>query len=236
MRFFYAPEIADPRHELGEDEARHVVRVLRSEVGDEFHLTNGKGSLFLGRIVELTKRSCTLETELIRTDDRRVPALTLVVAPTKSTERFEWMLEKAAEIGVERIQPIWTSRSERRIEKRDRWMRVLVSALKQSRQTWVPELSAACNWEDWLEEAASSEAKGYIAHCIAPMKHFAEELTPGVPAWIAIGPEGDFTENEVEAARSAGGIEVGLGENRLRTETAGLVAVHTFDLAQRLRG
>ena len=249
MRFFYAPnliiDVPDSRHELDEDEARHLVKVLRAEVGDELHLTNGKGALYLGRILELTKRSCTLETELIRMEERPDPGLTLVVSPTKSTERFEWMLEKAAEIGVERIQPIWTGRSERRVEKHDRWSRVLVSALKQSRQTWIPELSAACTWEDWLKEVgsfrgdvsnASSEANGYIAHCMAPMKHFAEVLTPGQTAWIAIGPEGDFTADEVAAARVVGAIEVGLGENRLRTETAGLVAVHAFDLAQRLRG
>ena len=173
---------------------------------------------------------CVLKTRLLETQTPPSPALTLVIAPTKSTDRFEWFLEKAMEMGVRTIQPVWTERSERRIEKADRWRRVLISALKQSQQAWLVDLRPACSWESWIADAPSA---GFIAHCEeGERRPLFQAVVPGQEAWIAIGPEGDFTPTEIQSAMDMGAEAISLGENRLRTETAGLVAIHTFLLAQ----
>lgn len=229
MRFFFASEIKNP-HALDADETKHVARVLRAKVGDCLMLTDGQGQMYEGEIERLEKRSCVLKTRLIETQPAPSPALTLVIAPTKSTDRFEWFLEKAMEMGVRTIQPVWTDRSERRLEKADRWKRVLISALKQSQQAWLVDLRPACSWESWIADAPSA---GFIAHCEKgerrPLFH---AVVPGQDAWIAIGPEGDFTSTEIQSALDRGAEPISLGENRLRTETAGLVAIQTFLLAQ----
>ncbi len=157
--------------------------------------------------------------------------LTLVISPTKSSDRFEWMLEKAMEYGVSYIQPIWTQRSERTKEKQERWQRILISALKQSQQLWLTELKPAISWNDFL---ATAPGAGFIAHCEEGAKdHLFEALKPATSCWVAIGPEGDFTAHEIAAAKQAGACEVSLGDQRLRTETAGLAAIQMFALAQR---
>lgn len=237
MRFFYAPEIGHPIHQLDEEETRHVVKVLRANIGDECALTDGKGHLYEGVIHSLDKRTCTLETKLARTDALPSRRVHLVVAPTKATDRFEWMLEKAMELGVESIWPVITERSERTREKPDRWMRILVAALKQSQQTRLPELQPLQPLSQAIE--ALNHMPGFIAHCLPAFHktgkpHLIELAGSHAEAWVAIGPEGDFTPEEIERALAAGAQEVGLGENRLRTETAGIAAVHSFHLASRL--
>ena len=218
-------------HQLDAEESKHMVRVLRASVGDEFLLIDGRGGRYHGTLHQLDKRQCVLQTQLIE----RVPApeveLTLVIAPTKSTDRFEWMLEKAMEYGVRRIQPVWTTRSERSKEKRERWNRILVSALKQSQQLWLTELMPALSWEEYLTLA---QGPGFIAHCeVGEKQHFFEAMNPGESCWVAIGPEGDFTPDEIANAKKIGATEVSLGAQRLRTETAGLAAIQMFALAQR---
>ena len=230
MRYFYAPEV-QPMHQLDSEESKHMVRVLRASVGDEFVLIDGKGGRYHGTLHQLDKRECVLQTQLIE----RVPApevqLTLVIAPTKSTDRFEWMLEKAMEYGVSRIQPVWTTRCERSKEKRERWNRILISAMKQSQQLWLTELMPAMSWESFLQLA---QGPGFIAHCEqGEKKHFFDALNPSDSCWMAIGPEGDFTPDEIAKAKNIGATEVSLGAQRLRTETAGLAAIQMFALAQR---
>ena len=215
---------------LDADETKHVARVLRAKVGDCLALTDGVGRIYEGEIERLEKRTCVLKTRLIETQPAPSPALTLVIAPTKSTDRFEWFLEKAMEMGVRTIQPVWTERSERKLEKADRWKRVLVSALKQSQQAWLVDLRPACTWESWVTDAPGN---GFIAHCEpCEKRHLFQSVVPGQDAWIAIGPEGDFTPSEIELALSQGAAAVSLGEHRLRTETAGLAAIQAFHLAQ----
>ena len=229
MRFFYAAVVQDS-HVLDADETKHVARVLRANAGDSVALTDGSGKLYEGVIVSLDKRQCVLKTRLLETFPAPTPNLTLVIAPTKSTDRFEWLLEKAMEMGVNTIQPVWTERSERKLEKADRWKRVLVSALKQSQQAWLVDLRPACTWESWVTDAPGN---GFIAHCEPGEKrHLFQSVVPGQDAWIAIGPEGDFTPSEIELALSQGAATVSLGEHRLRTETAGLAAIQAFHLAQ----
>lgn len=230
MRFFYAPEIFST-HWLEGDEAKHVARVLRARVGDTVALTNGRGSIYNGAIASMDKRRCMLTTDLIESVPLPSPALTLVVAPTKSTDRFEWLLEKATELGISQIQPVWTERSERKQGKSERWNRILIAALKQSQQAWLPELHDPVDWREWV--ASCDLEAGFMAHCADGEKMpLIRAISPGKSCWIAIGPEGDFSEAEIDHARKLGVREVSLGPNRLRTETAGIAAVHTFQLAQ----
>lgn len=232
MRYFYAPDV-QPMHQLDAEESKHMVRVLRASVGDEFLLIDGRGGRYHGTLHQLDKHECLLETRLIERIPVQETQLTLVIAPTKSTDRFEWMLEKAMEYGVTRIQPVWTKRSERSKEKRERWNRILVSALKQSQQLWLTELMPAMSWEEFLSFA---QGPGFIAHCEAGDKqHFFDALNPSDSCWVAIGPEGDFTPDEIANAKKTGVTEVSLGVQRLRTETAGLAAIQMFALAQRAR-
>ncbi|MCH1585181.1 MAG: 16S rRNA (uracil(1498)-N(3))-methyltransferase, partial [Flavobacteriales bacterium] len=230
MRYFYAPEV-HPLHALDSEESKHMARVLRAVVGDEFILIDGKGGRYHGTLSQVDKRQCLIETKFVERLPSPSTKLTLVISPTKSSDRFEWMLEKAMEYGVSRIQPVWTQRSERTKEKQERWQRILVSALKQSQQLWLTELKPAISWDDFL---ATAPGAGFIAHCEEGAKdHLFEALKPATSCWVAIGPEGDFTAHEIAAAKQAGAKEVSLGDQRLRTETAGLAAIQMFALAQR---
>ena len=233
MRFFYAP-IVSPLHELDPNESKHLVRVLRAQVGDEVGLVDGKGNRYRGNLTQVDKRACLLETSLVESQPEPTHSLTLVIAPTKSTDRFEWLLEKAMEYGVRRVQPIWTARSERKKEKTDRWEKILVNALKQSQQLWLTELASAVSWEVWLASEGAKGASGFIAHCEPAEKlHLFDAFPTDASSWVAIGPEGDFTTDEIALARSKGVQEVTLGDQRLRTETAGLAAIQMHALVQR---
>lgn len=233
MRFFYAPQVL-PIHTLDADESKHLVRVLRAKVGDEVGVVDGKGNRYRGILTQVDKRACALTTELVESQAASPHALTLVIAPTKSTDRFEWLLEKAMEYGVRRIQPVWTARSERKTEKAERWEKILVNALKQSQQLWLTELVPAVSWESWLQSEEAKSGEGFIAHCEpAEKKHLFDAVPPGEASWVAIGPEGDFTPDEIALAKSAGVQEVTLGDQRLRTETAGLAAIQMHALVNR---
>ena len=233
MRLFYAPSV-DPVHTLDSDESKHLVRVLRATVGDRIGLVDGKGHRYEGILTEADKRRCVVSTELVETQPAPEFPLTLVIAPTKSTDRFEWLLEKAMEYGVRKIQPVWTERSERKTEKAERWEKILISALKQSQQLWLTELAPAMAWQDWLHSEEARTSAGYIAHCERGEKqHLFDAVSTTDSCWVAIGPEGDFTVPEIDAARALGASAVSLGEQRLRTETAGLAAIQMHALAHR---
>jgi len=234
MHTFYTPSPTLPLHALDEEEAGHAVRVLRVRPGEAVECVDGRGGRYTGRVEEVTKRSCALRLESEVFEPPLAPALVLVVAPTKSTDRFEWLLEKATELGVSAVQPVWTARSERRMEKADRWERILVAAMKQSRQAYLPELRPAVSFAAWCASSEAAALRGYVAHCMpGPKPHLlaAVRADGGRDSWVAIGPEGDFTPDEVAAAGAAGAVAVSLGDTRLRTETAGIAAVHAFRLA-----
>ncbi len=217
--------------ELPEDEARHAIKVLRARVGDSFQLIDGRGGSADAEIVKVGKRNCVVEVSEILQTQAPSPNLAMLVSPTKQTERFEWFLEKAVEIGVDRIVPVWTTRSERKVEKHDRWLKVIVSAMKQSGRSWLPKLERACSLDDAVK---SVESPIYIAHCMeSPKTHLLEAIKAGENACIAIGPEGDFTREEVEFALNNGGVEISLGDSRLRTETAAIVANTYFRALQK---
>ena len=234
MHTFYTPSLTLPLHVLDGEEAEHAVRVLRVRPGEAVECVDGRGGRFVGLVEEVTKRSCALRLEAGPAEPAVDPVLVLVVAPTKSTDRFEWMLEKATELGVSAVQPVWTARSERRMEKLDRWERILVAAMKQSRQAHLPDLRPAVPFAAWCASPEASALSGFIAHCMpGPKPHLlaAARSAGPVDSWVAIGAEGDFTPDEVASAVAAGAVAVSLGSTRLRTETAGVAAVHAFRLA-----
>ena len=239
MRRFYAPNVAPGPHSLGADEARHLGQVLRAKPGDAVELADGRGAVFPAEVVSVGKREALLHVGVPACFPSPTPELTLWVAPTKHTDRFEWFLEKACECGVTRIQPIWTARSERRVEKHERWQRTLAEAMKQSRRAWLPELAPAVSLDAALSSLGPAEGEGPwlgLAHCPVP-EHpdwVRQSIQSALPqqrdALIAIGPEGDFTPEEIQSFASAGFTPVTFGEHRLRTETAALYAVQAFHI------
>jgi 16S rRNA (uracil1498-N3)-methyltransferase len=193
--------------------------------GNTVHLTDGRGNLYETRIVNADPRRCEVEvTETIREYGRRPYRLTMAVAPTKNIDRFEWFLEKATEIGVDCIVPLLSQNSERRVLKPERAEKVIASAAKQSLKAYFPILEPLTDVKEVV--AQPFEGVKLIAHCRegGARVPVAEALRPATDALILIGPEGDFTEDEVALARAYGFIEISLGESRLRTETAATVA------------
>ena len=236
MHTCFEPNLREGLVSLMEDEAIHVARVLRMREGDEVRLIDGQGGEASGRLTLVTKRSTSVEVEALRREVHRPEGLILIVAPTKHTDRFEWLLEKATELGVEEIIPVWTERSERKVDKHDRWRKVVIAATKQCQRLWMPRFHPACPLGQLFQEHQHLQSiSGAVAHCMANLE--------GVPArqpwtawqhgkkraWIAIGPEGDFSDNEVQLLCDANVSPVHLGHLRLRTETAGMAAVAQFD-------
>lgn len=232
MQLFYDPDLAAGPHSLSEEEARHAVRVLRKRSGDRLDLVDGRGGWYSATITAAGKRDCLLDVTEQRREARRAPHhLTLLVAPTKSIDRFEWILEKATEIGVDRIVPILTEHSERQRLREDRLEKVLQSAMKQSQRAWLPELGGLQSWQEALE-ALPKETDRFLAYLgeeAAPL--LRDVVRPGRPTVVAIGPEGGFSPSEAQAAAATGFRFVSLGPHRLRTETAAVTAVHAIESA-----
>ncbi|MDR0907730.1 MAG: 16S rRNA (uracil(1498)-N(3))-methyltransferase [Rikenellaceae bacterium] len=225
MQLFYAPDITPPHHTLPEEESRHCVKVLRMRAGEVVHLTDGRGNLFEAQIVSADPRRCEVEVMATTAGYGRHPyQLTMAVAPTKNIDRFEWFLEKATEIGVDSIVPLLSQNSERRVLKPERAEKVIVSAAKLSLKAYFPVLEPLTDVKDVIIRPFAG-AK-LIAHCREDSARVSimDALAPARDALILIGPEGDFTAEEVALARSHGFIEISLGTSRLRTETAALVA------------
>ncbi len=230
MQLFYDPELKSGLHLLRDAEARHAFQVLRKRVGDTLDLVDGTGGWYQGRVVEISKRACTLDVTNVRQENARAShQLHLYVAPTKNIDRFEWILEKATEIGVDYIQPILTDHSERKRIRTDRLERILESAMKQSLKSWKPGLGELLPFASALQAAETSFDRymAYLGADNTPL--LSEACKPGNSVCIFIGPEGGFSPVEAEMIRSAGGKYVSLGPNRLRTETAAIAAVHTIE-------
>lgn len=229
MQLFYAPEITPPDYTLTEEESKHCARVLRLKVGDAIHLTDGAGRLFRGRITDDHPKRCVVHIEQVIDPFEPLPySLTMAVAPTKNTDRYEWFLEKATEIGVERFIPIETEHSERRTLKSERCEKVIISAMKQSLKAFKPTFEPMTKFRELI--STPFEGRKLIAHCDQALteqgKHYlASTLRKGERALILIGPEGDFSPAEIREAVEAGYEEITLGTQRLRTETAAVVAV-----------
>lgn len=228
MHQFYQPELQNGLLELSEEEARHAVRVLRLNSGDVIEVSDGRGVRAKAELVEVSKRVCSFR--ILEHTTEVEPILPKVaIAPTKNIDRFEWFLEKAVEIGVSEICPILCSNSERRILKSDRSEKILLAAMKQSQRNWLPKLHELTSYSEFIAQA---DEQLLIAHCREADKlSLTTELRTN--SWIMIGPEGDFTLEEIELALKKGATEIDLGKSRLRTETAGIFALSVLNYLKR---
>jgi 16S rRNA (uracil1498-N3)-methyltransferase len=238
MQLFYSKEITPTGFcTLDAEESRHAVRVLRLREGDEMNVTDGRGNLYRCQIVEANDKACVVEaSELLSASHFPLSTLHLAVAPTKNPSRMEWLVEKAVEIGVGEITLLNCDHSERSFLKTDRLEKLAISAMKQSLHTVLPEIHPAVKLSDWLHSNIQtfkhSNIQRFIAHCEAdkPRVPLATALQPGKDTVVLIGPEGDFSEDEIALALECNFQPVSLGPARLRTETAALYAVTAFNL------
>lgn len=231
MQLFYTPDIQGIRYTLPEEESKHCVRVLRLGEGDTVHLTDGRGALHTARIVSASPKRCEVEiAETAQEYGKRPYSLTLAVAPTKNNDRFEWFLEKATEIGIDRIIPLECDRSERRVYKTERGNKVIESAMKQSLKAYHPRLDEVTRFAEVVKFPFDGDR--FIAHCEpgAEKQLLRDLVKKGRDVLILIGPEGDFSPEEIRSAKANGFREISLGASRLRTETAALAACHTVAL------
>ncbi len=231
MNYFYHPGLdhSITQFSFSEEESRHIIKVLRKKEGEVLYITNGKGYLFTAEITLADAKRC--QGKVIETAKRIPPrhSLHLAVAPTKRLERFQWFLEKATEIGVSEVTPIYCQRSERRKLPKERLQRVVQEAMKQSLRTFLPRLNDPVTMEEFLQ--AQQPELRFIAHCEEDEKvDLKRRVAADKDVVILIGPEGDFTRTEIQEAYAQGFLPVSLGESRLRTETAALVACVTVNL------
>jgi len=226
LHLFYTPTIQSHHGAfiLSEEESKHAVRVLRLPVGAELQLVDGKGGRYTAVITDAHPKRTVLEIlSVVAEPTGRPYYLHIAVAPTKNMDRLEWFLEKATEVGVDEVTPIICDHSERPSVKPERLHNVAVAAMKQSQRAYLPKINPAIRYADFLKE----ELQGvrFIAHCAAGEKRYLSQALPlGKPVVILIGPEGDFSQEEIDAAIRLGFIPMTLGHARLRTETAALMA------------
>lgn len=234
VRFFYTPEPLTGI--LPDEEAQHAVRVLRLNSGDEIFLMDGCGSFYRAEITDASRKHCLYRILETMPQQRAWKGkLHLAMGPTKNMDRTEWFAEKATEIGFDHLTFLNCQWSERRTIKNERIEKILVSAMKQSHKAWLPELSEMTDCKTFIE--APHTGRKFICHCheegLPLLKDLLFSTTDNSDEdiLVMIGPEGDFSQEEVEAAEKAGFVSVSLGKSRLRTETAALVAVHLMHLA-----
>lgn len=223
MNLFYDPTIKEETQEflLNEEESRHACKVLRMKNGDKLYLLNGKGTLFITEIIEAQTKKCQLKVLSVEKEDVPKRTIHIAVAPTKNMDRIEWFVEKATEIGITEISFIQCKNSERKVIKTERVEKIAVSAMKQSKRFYLPKINELVS----LKEFVKQNPEGLVAHCFDSKPQveldtvFRDQNSP-----ILIGPEGDFSAEEVEMLLKSNYTGITLGKTRLRTETAALVA------------
>ena len=227
LPFFYIAEYDPTQKEivLDEDTSRHVVQVLRMKEGEKLNLTDGKGHLITAEISDAHKKHSSVKILDSRLTSHISRKISIAISLLKNTSRFEWFLEKATEIGVSEIIPLICERTEKQKFRYERMKGICISAMLQSQKTWLPILQEPNQFNHLVIEPLDYQQK-FIAHCEeANLKNDLSTFKPVNHSMILIGPEGDFTKQEIELALQNNFIAVSLGETRLRTETAGIVAV-----------
>lgn len=226
---FYTPDILS-NNELPSEEAQHCIKVLRKKEGDEILLTDGKGYFYEAVIIQANHKHCIVDIQKTIYQDKSWKfKLQIAFAPTKNMDRVEWFAEKAAEIGIDHFSPILCNHSERKEIKNQRIEKILISAMKQSEKTYLPQLDEIQYFSDIIKQPFNGQK--FIAHCHQGEKSLLKDVyKKEEDVLILIGPEGDFSENEVAEAIHKGFKPISLGESRLRTETAALVACHTVHI------
>ena len=228
MQLFYSPTISENEKlfVFDKEESKHIIKVLRKKESDILFVTNGLGYLFKTEISLASDHKCTVTILSFEKQEPSKYHLHLAVAPTKMNERYEWFLEKATEIGIQEITPIICEHSERKIVKTDRFQKIIESAMKQSLHYFIPKLNEPITYKDFIKREFNGQK--FIAHCEeTDKKSFKKELKPRENVLILIGPEGDFSVKEIQMALDNKFIPVSLGNTRLRTETAAIVACHS---------
>ena len=228
MQLFYNPDIDETTESFSFDkeESRHIIKVLRKKDSDILQVTNGLGFLFETEITLASDNKCTVQVLSVKKADEPKFRLHLAVAPTKMNDRFEWFLEKATEIGIQEITPVFCDRSERKAINPERFEKIILSAMKQSNETFLPKLNQAVSFKEFIKQ--KNEGLNLIAHCEeTDKKSLKEILKPNKNVTMLIGPEGDFSEKEIALALENNFQPVTLGNTRLRTETAAIVACHS---------
>ncbi len=225
MHFFYQPNLSAEYIHLDEDESKHAIRVLRIVAGDQVEVVNGKGQRVIAEVSKDHPKRCELRIiSRVQETSPRPYYLHVAVAPTKSIDRIEWFLEKAVEIGIDEVSFLKCENSERTAVKMERMEKVAVSAMKQSQQSRIPVLNEVRQFDELLSNTTGDIR--LIAHCEESAKNpIQTKIEKGKSILVLIGPEGDFSTNEINQALAEGFIPISLGETRLRTETAALYAV-----------
>jgi 16S rRNA (uracil1498-N3)-methyltransferase len=236
-RYFYCPE-ATQKGDLPEEEAIHAARVLRLNAGDEIFLIDGNGAFYRAEVSLISKKKCLYDIVETMPQKRQWKGrIRLAIAPTKNIDRIEWMAEKATEIGFDELTFLNCKYSERHEIRIDRIEKIIIAAMKQSRKAWKPEINGMTDFDDYI----SKPTKGlkFIAHCYEESVRsdffvLLSDISPDEDVTIMIGPEGDFSVDEVQNAVQKGFVPVSLGTSRLRTETAGLAAIEMMRLTKRI--
>jgi 16S rRNA (uracil1498-N3)-methyltransferase len=231
MHLFHCPDLEPGTVDLPEEEAHHAVSVLRLIVGTRLGLLDGQGTHAEAELIDVGKRGCTVRILERRTSPpERSARIHLAVAPTKQMDRYEWFVEKAVEIGVDRITPLVTERTERGKLRVDRLQRVAVSAMKQSQRVWLPRIDELTPLKELITGPAAGQR--YFGWCEGEPIPLMQRYVQSSDALLLIGPEGDFTPAEADLLRAASFVAIGLGTARLRTETAAVAACTWMSLAQ----
>jgi len=228
MQLFYNPNIDENTESFAFDkeESKHIIKVLRKKDTDILHVTNGLGLLLETEITLASDNKCTVKIIGVKKVQPSKFKLHLAVAPTKMNDRFEWFLEKATEIGIHEITPIICDRSERKVVNKERFEKIILTAMKQSNVLYLPKLNEATTFKEFIKH--ENEGLQLIAHCEeTDKKSLKSVLKPNENVTLLIGPEGDFSEKEIALALENNYVAVSLGNTRLRTETAAIVASHS---------
>ncbi|MCZ6900225.1 MAG: RsmE family RNA methyltransferase [Bacteroidetes bacterium] len=230
MNVFFHPASKDSINYLSPEESHHCVKVLRLTQGQEIHIVDGAGTLYLAQINHAHPRNCEFLTKKIIKKETRSFYIHIAISPTKNFNRIEWFVEKAVELGVDEISFIQCERSERKILKTERLHKKAVSSLKQSGNLILPKINNLRVFEDFVA-GQNINSYSYICHQSEDNPSLIDQLKRNQTYLVLIGPEGDFSPNELELARAKGCTGVNLGRHTLRTETAGIAACHIFNLA-----
>ena len=233
MHLFYVPNISGDTCTLDAEESHHCIKVLRLTAGEHVKLTDGVGGSYKAEIENASAKACVLR--ILESHQETAPTwqLHVVIAPTKNIARIEWLVEKLTEIGMTSFIPVNAHYSERKVLKNERLHKIVIEAMKQSNRNYLPQLHELSSFDEMLAQTKDFKGQKFILHCIEKEKStFNQVYKKGENALVLIGPEGDFHNNEVEMAISHGFIPITLGDHRLRTETAALVAacaLHTLN-------
>lgn len=235
MNVFYLPDAQLGTISFPEEESKHIVKVLRMKEGDRFCVTNGNGSLFDAELVDAHPKRATADLSNQRSGyDNKDFKLTIAIAPTKLNERTEWFLEKATEIGIDEVKLFASYHSERRVANVERFKKIVVAAMKQSVKSKMPVVEEMVSFDKLVKQ--NFDGQKFIAWIDDDVnEQLCDLYKKGENAIVLIGPEGDFSKEEVELAKQNGFVPVSLGEARLRTETAAVVACHTIQLINQMK-